>query len=79
MNDRMQTINFYIDHEQATGQPFIGIEAASYGVTVRVQLAGKESVTAMLSTLNKAAEALAATPPKLITTAEGMPDGFRKP
>jgi len=74
----MHRIDFYIDHDQETGQPFIGLETASYGVTVRVQLADKKTVKALLVTIAKAAETLERTPPKLITTAEGVPNGFRK-
>lgn len=72
------TVDFYIDHDQVSGQPFIGLETASNGITVRVILADKKSVRAMLDTLARAADTLRATPPKLITTAEGASDGFRK-
>jgi len=74
----MHKIDFYIDHDQETGQPFIGLETASYGVTVRMQLADKKSVKALLATIARAADTLDQTAPKLITTAEGMPHGFRK-
>ena len=74
----MHRIDFYIDHDQESGQPFIGLETASYGVTVRVQLADKKTVKALLTMLARAADTLDQTAPKLITTAEGMPGGFRK-